>query len=146
MSDRNKSGTETFKRFDNPRAEKMLIERFKNTLVSRLRESGKPNIAIYHTGPLLNEAADTIESLQAELDSREEYSVCDCCECLTTEPIDAGGHVQCPSCTKVANLEHERDRYREALQEIGDQELTPEAHDLLHSWQEHAREALKEQK
>lgn len=42
-------------------------------------------------------------ALKAELDERDAaYSVCDCCECLTSDPVDAGDHVQCQSCTRLA--------------------------------------------
>lgn len=71
----------------------------------------------------------TIENaaLKVELDSQEEYSICDCCYSLTTDPVDAGGHVQCQSCTKMANLEAENAALRDALTEIeGSHQLSDE--------------------
>ena len=35
------------------------------------------------------------------------YEICDCCRCLTPDPIDAGGHTQCKSCTRIAELKAE---------------------------------------
>lgn len=45
-----------------------------------------------------------IEALEAELEKYSEYTICDCCQSLTLEPVDAGGHMQCVSCTKLAEL------------------------------------------
>jgi hypothetical protein len=92
-----------------------------------------------------------IERLQAELDAREEYSICDCCECLTADPVDAGDHVQCQSCTKVANLQAENDRLREAIGMFVHEatHLSPQEYDGSH-WAKisadclsNARQALK---
>ena len=43
-------------------------------------------------------------ALREELDSHDDYTLCDCCHSLTLEPIDAGGHMQCVSCTELAEL------------------------------------------
>jgi predicted nuclease with TOPRIM domain len=42
--------------------------------------------------------------LRWEMDERDEYTLCDCCESLTTDALDAGGHMQCRSCTEAATL------------------------------------------
>ena len=67
MGDRNRKGAEKFKPFDSPKAKQMVADRMKETLVSRLRGFGKPNIAIYHTEALLNETADELERQAKEI-------------------------------------------------------------------------------
>lgn len=56
---------------------------------------------------MLENLKEENSALREELDSQEEYTICDCCESLTTDPVDSGGHQQCRSCTKVANLQAE---------------------------------------
>jgi len=56
-------------------------------------------------GAIINTAYDKIERLQSELEQYDDFVVCDCCYCLTDDPVDAGGHVQCQSCTKLAEYE-----------------------------------------
>ena len=46
-----------------------------------------------------------LAALREELDSHDEYTLCDCCQSLTLEPVDAGDHMQCGSCTELANAQ-----------------------------------------
>lgn len=46
-----------------------------------------------------------VAELEEEADKWEQHSLCDCCYCMTPDPVDVGGHIQCPSCGRVAQLE-----------------------------------------
>ena len=74
-----------------------------------------------------------IEALEAELEKYSEYTICDCCQSLTLEPVDAGGHMQCVSCTKLA----EQRRYHKVA--IG---TMRDSHDVLEAENAKLREAL----
>ena len=54
-------------------------------------------------------------ALREELDSHDDYTLCDCCQSLTLEPVDAGDHMQCVSCTELAELAELRGAARALL-------------------------------
>jgi len=57
-----------------------------------------------------------LAAAREELDFYEsDYTLCDCCNCLTQDALDADGHMQCKSCTRIARLEAELERAREAV-------------------------------
>ena len=56
------------------------------------------------------DALNRIADLEAKLDDYAQYSVCDCCYSLTDDPVDCGGHLQCESCTRIAELEAKLER------------------------------------
>lgn len=47
------------------------------------------------------------ERLRDELAEYENSYICDCCEALHPDCVDAGGHMQCPSCCTAAKLSAE---------------------------------------
>lgn len=53
--------------------------------------------------------AEVLYELEAKLGEFENATLCDCCECLTYDPVDMGDHMQCPMCCKVAELEKKLD-------------------------------------
>jgi len=59
-----------------------------------------------------------IAELEELVDNHEEYSICDCCHCLTSEPVDCGGHVQCKSCTRIAELKAQIKLIREGENKV----------------------------
>lgn len=63
-------------------------------------------------------ALQRIKELEAKLDDYEQYSLCDCCYSLTDDPVDCDGHLQCKSCTRIAELEAENQRLRGGLESI----------------------------
>jgi hypothetical protein len=86
-------------------------------LADRLDSAAYEWGAQFQIGQTCADAAAALRELEAErdrlreeLDGHDEYTLCDCCESLTTDVVDAGGHMQCRSCTRVAELEAERDR------------------------------------
>lgn len=70
-----------------------------------------------------------LRELAAELDDRQEYSLCDCCGNLSMDTADDDGegnplgHVQCEQCSRMASLEHRLGQYRAALEDIARQRL-----------------------
>jgi len=66
-----------------------------------------------------HELQERISLLEEKLDAYEsDYTICDCCECLTPDPVDAEGHTQCKSCTRISEQDEEIDAKDRRIEEL----------------------------
>ena len=65
-----------------------------------------------------NQQQKRIAGLEALVDDYAQYQVCNCCGALSNDLVDAGGHMQCKSCTRIAELEARELGYIQSLREL----------------------------